>query len=203
MFFLWAFASFRAARNHGRLLSGVTTGLLVAFATFCVYDLLVQLRVNLFLDDLTGRADWQSMMRRFRASEFDSLRLFINLEYLKGAPLKIAVASAIGALMGIIGGSMGWLASRRTAATAKTAVHSSLRFDECERLPLVEFVQVLRGHVQILRGRLQLRVTEPCGDRVQRPRLLPAVAFELPAAGFMPKIMEVQIDLGEFRSVLG
>jgi hypothetical protein len=118
MFFLWAFASFRAARNHGRLLSGVTTGLLVAFATFCVYDLLVQLRVNLFLDDLTGRADWQSMMRRFRASEFDSLRLFINLEYLKGAPLKIAVASAIGALMGIIGGSMGWLASRRTAATA-------------------------------------------------------------------------------------
>jgi hypothetical protein len=55
------------------------------------------------------------MMQRFRASEFDSLRMFINLEYLRGAPLKMAFASAIGAFMGIIGGSMGWLASRRAA----------------------------------------------------------------------------------------
>jgi hypothetical protein len=118
MFFLWAFASFRAARNNGRLLTGITTGLLVAFATFCVYDSLVQLRINLFLDELTARADWQDLMRRFRASEFESLRVFVNLDYLKSAPLKIGVASAIGAFMGVIGGSAGWLASRRITATA-------------------------------------------------------------------------------------
>lgn len=114
MFFLWAFASFRAARNDGRLSTGITTGLLVAFATFCVYDLLVQLRVNLFLNELTARADWQELMRRYRASEFGSLRVFVNLDYLEGAPLKIGVASAIGAFMGMIGGSVGWLASRLT-----------------------------------------------------------------------------------------
>jgi len=104
MFFLWAFAAFRATRRSGRFLSGVTTGMLVAFATFCVFDLLVILRVNLFLGELTGRADWQNMMGRFQASGFDSLRTFVNVNYLKGAPFKIAVASAIGALMGVVGG---------------------------------------------------------------------------------------------------
>lgn len=106
MFLVWAFASFRASRRSGRLWSGVSTGLTVAFATFLVYDVLILLRVNLFLDELTGRDDWQSMMARFRASDLDSLRLFVNLDYLKQAPLKLGVSCAIGALMGALGGSM-------------------------------------------------------------------------------------------------
>src|SRR5262245_39974244 len=100
MFLLWAFASFRAARRRGRLLSGVATGLVVAFATFCVFDLLNLVRVNVLLDDLTGRADWQGMMAGFRSSGFDSLRTFVTLDYIKDAPLKIGAASVIGALMG-------------------------------------------------------------------------------------------------------
>jgi hypothetical protein len=87
--------------------SGVATGAVIAFATFCVYDLLVLLRVNLFLHELTDRGDWQQMMMRFDRSGLQSLRLFINLDYLKGAPFKIAVASTIGALMGLIGGTLG------------------------------------------------------------------------------------------------
>ena len=83
---------------------------------FCVFDLLVILRVNLFLSELTGRADSQNMMRRFQASGFDSLRLFINLDYLKGAPLKIATASAIGTIMGAVGGFVGRLPNRPTIA---------------------------------------------------------------------------------------
>jgi hypothetical protein len=116
MFFLWAFAAFRATRRSGRFLSGVTTGMLAAFATFCVFDLLVIARVNLFLSELTGRADWQNMMGRFQVSGFDSLRTFVNVDYLKGAPLKIAVASAIGALMGVVGGFVGRLPNRPTIA---------------------------------------------------------------------------------------
>src|SRR5262245_9181948 len=52
MFFLWALVSFGAARRDRRLLSGVTTGMVVSFATFCVFDLLNLLRVNLFLAEL-------------------------------------------------------------------------------------------------------------------------------------------------------
>jgi hypothetical protein len=118
MFFVWALASFRASRRSGRLLSGVRTGIVVAFATFCVYDVPVLLRVNLFLNELTGRADWQNMVMRFRDSGSDSLRAFVNLDYIKGTPLKIGVASVIGAGMGAIGGSLGRLKRRRSMAAA-------------------------------------------------------------------------------------
>jgi hypothetical protein len=107
MFLSWAFVSFRAVRRSGRLSTGITTGFVVAFGTFCVFYVLNLLRVNLFLADLTGRADWQNMMQRFRDSDFDSLRLFVNMDYLKGAPFKIGVASVIGAVMGLVGGAIG------------------------------------------------------------------------------------------------
>ena len=118
MFFVWALASFQAARRSGHLLSGVTTGLLVAFATFCVFELLILLRVNLFLNELTARADWHNMMIRFRASDFDSLRLFVNLDYVKGAPLKLGVACVIGATVGSIGGFVGRLRHEPTIKAA-------------------------------------------------------------------------------------
>jgi hypothetical protein len=74
-----------------------------------VFDLMVILRVNLFLSEITGRTDWRNMMWRFQVSGFDSLRMFVNVEYIKGAPLKIGVASAIGAFMGVVGGIAGRL----------------------------------------------------------------------------------------------
>jgi hypothetical protein len=111
MFFSWAFVSFRSVRRSGRLSRGVTAGFVVAFGTFCVFYLLNLFRVNLFLAELTGRTDWQNMVERFRASGFDSLRVFVNIEYLKGAPFKIGVASVIGAVMGLVGGTIGRLKS--------------------------------------------------------------------------------------------
>ena len=116
MFLMWALAAFRATRRTGRFVSGVTTGMLVAFATFCVFDLMVIVRVNLFLSEITGRADWRNMMWRFQASGSDSLRTFVNVNYIKGAPFKIAVASGIGAYMGVVGGIAGRLAVRRPFA---------------------------------------------------------------------------------------
>jgi hypothetical protein len=118
MFLIWALASFRAARGSRRLLSGVTTGILVAFATFCIYDVLVLLRVNLFLNELTRRSDWQNIVLRFRDSGSDSFRAFVNLHYIKSAPLKIGVASVIGAVMGAIGGSLGRLNRGRSMTAA-------------------------------------------------------------------------------------
>ena len=121
MFFGWALVSFGAARRTGRLLSGVTTGLAIACATFVTYDLLILVRVNLFLSELTGRADWQNLMMRFRASDFDSLRLFVNVDYLTGAPLKLVVSCAIGAAMGTIGGLLGQLTYKRRNCLADQA----------------------------------------------------------------------------------
>jgi len=117
MFLVWALASFRAARRSGRVLSGVTTGLIVAFGTFVVFYVLILLRINLFLNGLTGRADWQNMMTRFSSSGFESLRWFVNLDYITGAPFKLGVSCAIGLMMGTIGGFFGRLTHGRLTAT--------------------------------------------------------------------------------------
>lgn len=58
MFAVWAAAAFVAAGRTGRVSTGVTTGAVVASATFCVYDLLVVLRVNLFLAFITRGLPW-------------------------------------------------------------------------------------------------------------------------------------------------
>src|SRR5689334_13771632 len=113
MSFLWIVVSYRSARRTGRFSSGVAAGFAVAFTTFSVFVVLNFLRVNLYLSDLTGRADWQSMMLRFRASGSESLRLWVNLDYLKGTPFKIACATAIGGVMGVLGGTAGWVTRGR------------------------------------------------------------------------------------------
>jgi hypothetical protein len=133
MFCLWILASFRAARQSGRLLSGMTTGATAAFATFVVFDLLVLLRVNLFLNDLTGRADWQNMMMRFRGSGFDSLRVFVNLDYITGLPLKTGAASVIGGLMGVIGGCLAQSIGRTGGSRTR---RSRSRFSPIRRRPM-------------------------------------------------------------------
>jgi hypothetical protein len=118
MFFIWAVASFRAAQRSRRLSSGVITGAIVAFATFVAYDLLIFLRINLFLAELRGRADWQYMMSRFRVSGVESLRAFVNLDYVQGIPLKLGVSCAIGVMMGVAGGIVGTLRHGNAVATA-------------------------------------------------------------------------------------
>jgi hypothetical protein len=118
MFFVWAAASFRAAQRSGQVMSGLKTGAIVAIGTFVVYDFLIFLRVNFFLTELTDRGDWQYMMTRFRASGSDSLRAFVNVDYAKGIPLKLAMSCAIGLMMGAAGGILGRLRNRHPIATA-------------------------------------------------------------------------------------
>jgi hypothetical protein len=113
MFLIWACAAFVAARRSRRILSGVMAGLTAAFATFIAFDLLILLRVNLFLHQLTGRADWQNMMMRFHASGIESLRTFVNLDYAKQVPLKLVVSCLIGSVMGVIGSFVEPLTRRR------------------------------------------------------------------------------------------
>jgi hypothetical protein len=111
MFLAWAFVSYRAARRGGHLWPAIRTGAIIAFGTFTAFYVMNLLRVNVFLTTLTAREDWQNLTARFHASESASLRQFVNLEYLKGAPFKIGVASVIGVAMGLLGGGIGRLAA--------------------------------------------------------------------------------------------
>ncbi|HJP59416.1 MAG TPA: hypothetical protein VJ865_05440, partial [Gemmatimonadaceae bacterium] len=61
---------------------------------------------------LTARSDWQNLMAQFRASGYQSLRLYVNWIGLAGAPFKIMVASIIGSIFGFAGGLISALSSR-------------------------------------------------------------------------------------------
>lgn len=104
MFFVWGVASYFAAGPSGSIRRGILTGIVVSFTTFCVLDLMVIARANIFLNDLAGRPDWRSLVDRFDGSDFDSFRAYINWHYVAQAPLKIIVATLIGAGAGAIGG---------------------------------------------------------------------------------------------------
>lgn len=114
MFLVWVYVSWRAAQRTGRMTSGGLAGMAVAFGTFGVFVALNFMRVNLFLDDLTGRPDWQNMMVRFQASGLNSLRLFVNLDYLRGTPFKVGFFTALGGAVGLVTAIVWRLASRMT-----------------------------------------------------------------------------------------
>ena len=104
----WGVAGFVAARRHGRLIDGVQAGTVFAFATFATFWIANIVRVNLFLDVLREWPGWQqTVVARYRESGFESFRTFTNYEYVKDAPLKIAVPTAIGAILASIGGLAG------------------------------------------------------------------------------------------------
>ena len=107
MFAIWGLAGFAACRRTGRLMDAVKVGATVGFVTFVVFDLAVLVRVNLFLDAISQRSDWRNLVSNYRASGFESLRMYANYVYVTGAPFKILVASMIGAGSGLIGGLLG------------------------------------------------------------------------------------------------
>jgi hypothetical protein len=121
MFAVWAIAACVTVRHAGRVLLGVASGAVVAVATFCSYYLAVLPRINVFLYVLTDRLDWQNMLARFHTSGYESLRPFVNVDYIKGGPFKIAVASVIGATTGLIGGAIGRMLQTRSAPLRRDA----------------------------------------------------------------------------------
>jgi len=119
MFVGWGIAAFRAGRRSGRLADAIKVGTTIAFATFLVYIVANFVRVNVFLDTIRFRQDWLNLVRRFHASGSSSLRALVNYDYRKGTPLKIGVASAIGAGTGLLGGLAALLSLRINKAWHK------------------------------------------------------------------------------------
>ena len=110
MFTAWGLVGFGAASRTGRVSDAVKVGATVSLVTFVVYTLAVFLRVNVLLETLSQRSDWQHMVTvRFPASGFGSLRAYVNYEGVTGAPFKLLVATIIGAVTGLVGGFFGKL----------------------------------------------------------------------------------------------
>ena len=109
--FIWFLIGFRAARAQ-RFRDALVAGVLVGAATMTVFHLAAIIRVNLFLDQIRGRDDWQNLVARFHASGFTSLRAYANYTYISGTPIALALGAAAGAVSGALGGAMSGLLRR-------------------------------------------------------------------------------------------
>ena len=73
MFAAWGIAGFWQGRKTALSAESSAAGAAISFGTFTSYDSLVLVRVNVFLDQLRGRDDWQSLISRFPTSGFERL----------------------------------------------------------------------------------------------------------------------------------
>jgi hypothetical protein len=113
MFAMWGVAGFAAYRRSGRLAQAIKVSATVAFITFLIFDIAVIIRLNLFLDVISHRTDWRNLVSSYRSSGFESLRAYANYVYLTGSPFKIFVATVIGAVCGLIGGTLASVSRHR------------------------------------------------------------------------------------------
>lgn len=113
MFICWAVVGFAAERRTGRLADAAKAGAACAFSTFVVFWIANLIRVNVFLDVLREWPGWQTVLARYHDSGMESFRGFVNCDYLKDAPLKVATGTAIGAMLGAIGGAAAKLGPQR------------------------------------------------------------------------------------------
>jgi hypothetical protein len=103
---LWILTGFGAARGVRRFRDGVTAGVLVGMATMAVFHLAAIVRVNVFLEQIRYRGDWQNLIARFHASHFRSLRAYANYEYATQTPLLLTLGAIAGAVSGALGGAV-------------------------------------------------------------------------------------------------
>jgi hypothetical protein len=100
----WGAASVGATWRTHRFGDAVKAGAMLGIATILVFHVAAIVRVNLFLDLIRHRDDWQNLVARFDASGYRSLRAYANVEYLSMTPTIVAVGAFAGSVSGMLAG---------------------------------------------------------------------------------------------------
>jgi hypothetical protein len=101
---MWSAAVVFLTRGTRHLAHAVIVGAILGVATMLVFDATAIVRVNVFLDAIRHRDDWQNLLVRYQNSGFRSLRAYANYEYAIGTPMVIALGTIAGAISGGVGG---------------------------------------------------------------------------------------------------
>lgn len=104
MLVLFAVPGFAARRRGGRALDSMQAGAIAGALTMALFCLLGIVRVNVFLDVIRDRSDWEGLIANFAGSGFRSLRMYANYIYMQNLILMPMVGAAAGAVSGAIGG---------------------------------------------------------------------------------------------------
>ncbi len=105
VFLALAVPGFAARRRGGHFVDALEAGAIAGTITFALFLLFGILRVNLFLDIIRNRSDWENLVADYARSDFQSLRGYANYVYAKG----IVFFPVVGVVAGAISGSLGGL----------------------------------------------------------------------------------------------
>jgi hypothetical protein len=101
---LWVMATSAAGQRSRGLRDTITAGVLMGVATLAVFHLAGIIRVNVFMEQIRDRDDWQNLVARFRASNFHDLRAYATYEYIKMTPMLLAFGAIAGGISGALSG---------------------------------------------------------------------------------------------------
>jgi hypothetical protein len=82
----------------------VRVGTILGVATIVMFHAASIVRVNLFLNAIRHRGDWQNLVARYNQSGFRSLRAYANYEYATLTPMVLALGAIAGSISGVVGG---------------------------------------------------------------------------------------------------
>jgi hypothetical protein len=103
-------------RRGGRLIDAIKAGVIAGSVTFVLFLLFGIVRVNLFLDVIRHRTDWQGLLSDFQRSGFRSLRLYANYVYARQILLIPLFGAVGGTVSGVIGGLVASVRRPKTRA---------------------------------------------------------------------------------------
>ena len=104
LFVLLAVPGFTARRRGGRARDSMQAGAIAGALAMALFCLLGIVRVNVFLDVIRDRSDWEGLIADFAGSGFQSLRTYANYVYMRNLMLLPMIGAAAGAVSGAIGG---------------------------------------------------------------------------------------------------
>jgi hypothetical protein len=114
----WTLAAVGATWRARRMTDAVTAGAVLGIATIVVFHAASIVRVNMFLDLIQHRDDWQNLVARYHHSGFVTLRAYANYEYLRLTPMVVGLGAAAGSISGALAGSVNRLIRASGASTS-------------------------------------------------------------------------------------
>ncbi len=101
---IWSAAAVAVTWRTRRVSDAVKVGAILGIATIVMFHAASIVRVNLFLDAIRHRGDWQNLVARYNQSGFRSIRAYANYEYATMTPMVIALGAIAGSISGVVGG---------------------------------------------------------------------------------------------------
>ena len=103
VFVLLGLPGFLARQRGSPLTDAIKASALAGVTTFALFHALSVLRVDLFLDTIQRRSDWQGLLLRYRQSGFESVRAYANYVYIRAGASRPGRGHRCGRHRGTVG----------------------------------------------------------------------------------------------------